>query len=110
MARPTDEDVPRSERVYVRLTPAEKDALALHADAAGLPLSEYVRRRAVHGTRVVAKGDLRLRAELGRLGGQIKRALRDGVAPDDAVAREALRAVIRAANVLADGPDSGDDR
>lgn len=42
-------DEPRSERVYVRLTPYERATVEMHADGEGISLSEFIRRRIVAG-------------------------------------------------------------
>lgn len=61
----------RPRRIYARLTVDEYADLKEQADASALSLSEYVRRR-VFGRRVVPKTDLRVLAELRRLGGLLK--------------------------------------
>ncbi len=61
----------RQKRIYARLTAEEYADLQEQADVAALSLSEYVRRR-VFARRVVSKLDLRVLAELRRLGGLLK--------------------------------------
>ena len=61
----------RPRRIYARLTVDEYADLKEQADASALSLSEYVRRR-VFGRRVTSKVDLRVLAELRRLGGLLK--------------------------------------
>lgn len=57
--------------INVRCTEHEKTHLRMQADAAGLPLSEYVRRR-VLGRVVIASTDASVLRELRRLGGLLK--------------------------------------
>ena len=61
----------RPRRIYARLTEREYADASEQADAAALSLSEYLRRR-LFGRRVVPKTDLRVLAELRRLGGLLK--------------------------------------
>ena len=58
-------------KTTVRLTEAEREFLASEADICGLPLSSLIRSRSL-GKRVSAKTDLRVLAELRRLGGLLK--------------------------------------
>jgi hypothetical protein len=61
----------RTIKITVRLTEAERDFLAAEADICGLPLSSLMRSRGL-GKRVAAKSDLRVLAELRRMGGLLK--------------------------------------
>ena len=84
--------VPLSEVVNVRLTEAEKAQLKEDADAAGLSLSELVRRRAT-GRPVLANADAVMIRELRRLGGLLKHVhVESGGAYSSATA-DALRVV-----------------
>jgi len=65
---------PRTERLYMRVTPAQKSALESSASRSGLSTSEFIRRRAL-GRPVLAAVDDRAIAELNRIGGLIKLAL-----------------------------------
>ena len=65
------ERINRINRLSVRVTDEEYQDLVEQADVSGLSLSEYVRRR-VFGRRVVSKLDLKVLAELRRLGGLLK--------------------------------------
>ena len=67
----TQEKQRRPMRIYARLTEREYADASEQADAAALSLSEYLRRR-LFGRRVVPKTDLRVLAELRRLGGLLK--------------------------------------
>lgn len=67
----TQEKQRRPRRIYARLTEREYADASEQADAAALSLSEYLRRR-LFGRRVVPKTDLRVLAELRRLGGLLK--------------------------------------
>ena len=61
----------RQRRIYARLTDEEYADLQAQADGAAISLSEYIRRR-IFARRVVSKLDLRVLAELRRLGGLLK--------------------------------------
>ena len=61
----------RLKRIYARLTEQEYADVLEQADAVALSRSEYLRRR-LFGRRVVPKTDLRVLAELRRLGGLLK--------------------------------------
>ena len=86
----------------VRLTPTERAELEAAAEAAGVTLSEYIRRRAL-GRRVVARRaltDIQTLNELRRLGGLVKHlALEEVGNPDDL--RTALAALREAAERVA---------
>lgn len=69
MAKPEQEQ--RRIRISVRLTRKERDFLAGEADISGLSLSSFIRKRAL-GRRISSKADLRVLAELRRLGGLLK--------------------------------------
>ena len=58
--------------INARLTQEEYEALSADVDCAALSLSEYIRRR-IFGKRISSKSDLRVLAELRRLGGLLKR-------------------------------------
>ena len=60
-----------SEKIAVRLTPAEKAKLREDADLAGLSVSELVRRR-YFGRRIVHHADLKTAAELRKTAGLLK--------------------------------------
>ena len=66
-----EKDAQRQRRIYARLTDEEYADLQEQADVAAISLSEYIRRR-VFARRVVSKLDLRVLAELRRLGGLLK--------------------------------------
>ncbi|GHS88787.1 hypothetical protein AGMMS49957_10880 [Synergistales bacterium] len=61
----------RSAKITTRFTDAEREFLAIEADICGLSLSSLIRQRSL-GKRVSAKVDLRVLAELRRLGGLLK--------------------------------------
>ena len=78
--------------VTFRLTEADRKDLVAQASAAGLSLSEYVRRRAL-GHPVLARADAAMIRELRRQGGLIKHfALSGSLATPEA--REALRLLV----------------
>jgi hypothetical protein len=58
-------------KTTVRLTEAEQGHIASEADACGISVSSFIRQRSL-GKRVTAKTDLRVLAELRRLGGLLK--------------------------------------
>ena len=64
-------DAPLTEKIAVRLQPAEKAQLREDADLAGISVSELVRRR-YFGRPIVANADLLMIKELRRLGGLLK--------------------------------------
>lgn len=64
-------DEPLDAVINVRLTVREKRRLQEDAEVAGLTMSSLVRRR-YFGRRVVPKSDLKVIAELRRLGGLLK--------------------------------------
>lgn len=66
-----EKDAQRQRRIYARLTDKEYADLKEQADVAALSVSEYIRRM-VFARRVVSKLDLRVLAELRRLGGLLK--------------------------------------
>jgi hypothetical protein len=61
----------RTIKATVRLTESEREFLASEADICGLSLSSLMRNRSL-GKRVAAKSDLRVLAELRRMGGLLK--------------------------------------
>ncbi len=91
-----------SDRLTFRLTASERTDLEAAAEAAGLTVSEYVRRR-VLGRRVVASralADIQTLNELRRLGGLVKHLATTGAGrPDDL--REALAELREAATRIA---------
>lgn len=76
--RPTATESARTERIWCRFTPDEKADLEARAEACGLSVSAYLRRRAF-GTRVIAKTDDMQLRNLARLGGLVKLALSQDV-------------------------------
>jgi hypothetical protein len=61
----------RSEIIGIRFTADERKIIASEADACGITPSSFMRKRSL-GKRVAAKTDLRVLAELRRLGGLLK--------------------------------------
>jgi hypothetical protein len=61
----------RKSLIGVRFTESEREFLAIEADMCGLSLSSLIRCRSL-GKRVSSKTDLRVLAELRRLGGLLK--------------------------------------
>jgi hypothetical protein len=85
-----------TERLDVRVAPAEKQQLREIAAVAGIPVAELVRRRAL-GRRVVARTDLTTIRELRRLGGLLKKVhldSRGAYSRETAAALDALRSAV----------------
>ena len=59
-------------RIEFRVTEEEREAILEQAEASGLSVSEYVRRRAL-GRRVDSVTDVRMLSELRRQGGLLKK-------------------------------------
>ena len=57
--------------IHIRVTQRERDDIQEQAEASGLSLSEYVRRR-VSGRRVVSRIETKMLSELRRQGGLLK--------------------------------------
>jgi hypothetical protein len=58
-------------KTTIRFTEADRNALSEQADAGGVTLSSFIRKAAL-GRRIASKTDLRVLAELRRLGGLLK--------------------------------------
>lgn len=69
--RPPNDEVAYSERITVRLHPAQKSRLIEEADFAGLSAGELLRRR-FFGGKIVAKADLAMVKELRRVAGSLR--------------------------------------
>lgn len=78
----------------IRLTPNERQTLVDEADACGLSLSAYIRQRSF-GKRVAAKTDLRVIAELRRIGGLLKHIHNETKGAYSAKTAEAIREITR---------------
>ena len=90
-------DEPRLFRTTVRLTAAEHRHLKEQADVAGLSLSGYARSR-ILGHSVASKADLKVLAELRRLGGLLKHIhleTRGAYSADTADAIKAIESYVR---------------
>lgn len=61
----------RVKRIYARVTEEEYAQIQEQADVAAISISEFLRRRAL-GRKIAAKSDLRILAELRKLGGLLK--------------------------------------
>ncbi|RQH09600.1 plasmid mobilization protein [Paraburkholderia dinghuensis] len=90
---------PLDASVTIRLSVSERDRLKEDADLAGLTVSELVRRRyfnrpiAANVDRAYFKGLLRIRSELGRVGGLLKHVHVESGGSYSAQTAEALRTV-----------------
>jgi hypothetical protein len=85
-------------RVGVRLSKEERKRIWEQADASRLSVSEFIRRRAL-GKRITPQSDLRVLAELRRLGGLLKYIhleTRGAYSRDTASAIRALESYARA--------------
>ena len=87
-----EKETQRQKRIYARLTAEEYAELQEQADVAALSLSEYVRRM-VFRRRVVSKLDLRVLAELRRLGGLVKHVFNESGGMYSELTRDALQAL-----------------
>jgi hypothetical protein len=58
-------------KITVRFTEAEREFVASETDACGISMSSFIRQRTL-GKRITPKTDLRVLAELRRLGGLLK--------------------------------------
>jgi len=95
-----------TERLDVRVSPAEKGRLRALADDAGMPVAELVRRRAL-GRPVVARTDATTIRELRRLGGLLKKVHTDSDGAYSQATAAALRDLHAAIRVLAGTGDGG---
>ena len=84
----------RPYRITVRFSNDEQKELREQADVAVLSVSEYVRRR-ILGKHVVSKTDLKLLAELRRIGGLLKHIHLETRGAYSELTAEALSEVIR---------------
>lgn len=107
-----EEDGVSADRLWlsVRVSAAEKTRLQAQADAAGLSLSAYLRRRFFGGRPIVARTDLGAVAELRRIGGLLKHNFetlrRAGVSADIILRQEeALGMLVGAIQRIAAGGD-----
>jgi hypothetical protein len=85
-----------TERLDIRVAPVEKAALREMAGAAGIPVAELVRGRAI-GRRIVSRTDATTIRELRRLGGLLKHVhleSRGAYSAETAGALTSLRAAI----------------
>ena len=85
----------RSHRLWLRLTEAEQATIRANAQAAGLPLAEYLRRAAT-GRVIRARVDGEVCSQLRRIGNnlnQVARALNSGMAVDSGEVRRVLQHV-----------------
>jgi hypothetical protein len=91
-----------TERLDVRVSPAEKEALRRLASDAGMPVSELVRLRAL-GRPVVSRTDATMIRELRRLGGLLKKVHVDSGGAYSAATAEALTVLASAIRTLSNG-------
>jgi hypothetical protein len=92
-----------TERLDVRISPAEKEQLrAIARSAGGIPVAELVRLRAL-GQPVVPRTDATTIRELRRLGGLLKKVHTDSHGAYAEATARALDALVEAIRVLAAG-------
>ena len=91
-----------SERLDVRISPAEKRQLRTLALGAGLPVAEFVRLRAL-GQPVVSRTDVTTIRELRRLGGLLKKVHVDSNGAYSERTAAALADLHRAIATLSEG-------
>lgn len=82
----------RGERIGLRLSTEERAEIGEQAEVSGLSVSEYVRRR-VWGRRVASKVDLKVLAELRRLGGLLKHIHNETRGAYSELTADAIRAI-----------------
>lgn len=85
----------RTERILLRVTPAERAAIVARAQEAGLSVSQYLRARGV-GERVRSIADQQTINELRRLGGLLKKVHTDSRGAYSDATSEALREIVAA--------------
>ncbi|MYD95113.1 MAG: hypothetical protein F4Y02_15805 [Chloroflexi bacterium] len=95
----TDDDEPKRLTAFLRIrfTPADRAELGAHAEAAGMTVAGYVRRRALGHTVIAATDEMMIR-ELRRLGGLVKRVHSESggaYSEQTAAALDDLRAAIQ---------------
>ena len=90
MGKPAHEQ--RKAITTVRLTKAEREFLASEADVCGLSVSSLIRGRSL-GKRVTSKADLRVLAELRRLGGLLKHLHNETKGAYSALTSDCLREI-----------------
>jgi hypothetical protein len=89
--------IARPRRIGVRLSEEERQRIWDQADSSLLSVSEFIRRRAL-GKQIVSRSDLRVLAELRRLGGLLKHIhleTRGSYSRDTANAIQALESYAR---------------
>lgn len=82
----------RTVKTTVRFTEAERGFLASEADVCGLSASSLIRSRSL-GKRVTSKADLRVLAELRRLGGLMKHIHNETKGAYSALTADCLREI-----------------
>jgi hypothetical protein len=82
----------RTVKTTVRLTEAEREFLASEADVCGLSVSSLILGRSL-GKRVTSKADLRVLAELRRLGGLMKHLHNETKGAYSALTSDCLREI-----------------
>lgn len=97
-------DAPLTEKIAVRLQPAEKAQLREDADLAGISVSELVRRRYFRATHRRQRPDLLMIKELRRLGGLLKHVHSESDGSYSHSTAQALRAVRNYIDQLAAHP------
>ena len=90
MGKPAHEQ--RKAITTVRLTKAEREFLMSEADICGVSLSSFIRGRSL-GKRIAAKTDLRVLAELRRLGGLLKHLHNETKGAYSALTSDCLREI-----------------
>lgn len=85
--------------VHIRVTPQEREDIQEQAEASGLSVSEYVRRR-VLGRRVVSRTDKKMLSELRRQGGLLKHVFNESRGMYSEKTERALENVNRLIEVL----------
>lgn len=89
----------RTAKISLRVTEQERTFLADEADLCGLSISSLLRQKGL-GKRITAKADLRVLAELRRIGGLLKHIHNETKGAYSAKTAEAIREITRYARLL----------
>jgi len=77
------------ERLYTRVSAEQKEQIQNSADTAGMTICEYLRERAL-SRHVKSTVDVRMLAELRRIGGMVKSLWKEGRTEEATAIREGL--------------------
>jgi len=89
MARFEKKENPMIDRIPVRCTPQQKEQIENNANAVGLSMSEYLRRRGL-GEKIKSKSDLLTIGKLQKFGGLLKHLYATSNGANSAETKQAL--------------------